>query len=343
VRDVSGLASLLRASIANLAGVDPSRVVITALVGGLSPNASSALAGLMPNSSLALNASVLGNNGTEVDVNNTAVWGTPAPPVRRRLDASLDPSGACVAARALPANATHVSVWMSMDATGLVAGDGSSFAAAAAYSMRIIITDSGALVEFFAGWVNCTGGEAATALSSVLLAPTVVLAPSPWPSPSAPALDAPAAGGGDAARLSAGALAAIIVCSILGGCGCCLATGLALRRRQRGCELEAEGAPPAAEASALLAAWTDAGLPAPLGVCPLRAAEAGGRADLVRFTFENPELVERIRRDAAKGALPTLFVATTPGLRGAASVLSILPEGPRGRGAVHKPQAELSF
>ena len=224
VDDAAGLASELRQGIADIVGIDASRVSITAVQMLVAvPNGT-----WVPSSPrVALNATVAANNGTRAQSNASLVWATPTaqPAVGAAAPRALQASGdqVCVTHRTFNVtNTTRTTIALVIDATDLQLVNVDDAAAFVAATLTRTIELPGALLNFTTVWTECTGVDASSAVT-VLEAPAVRVGLRPSP----PSQAVPAGAAGTLFPASELNLPAIIVvglfvlAALLLACCCC--------------------------------------------------------------------------------------------------------------------------
>lgn len=235
ITDEGGVATLIRSGLADLAGVQPSNVILTA-VKTVTTLANSSSLGLANNATVYLNSTSLANANT-TSSNASSIYGLGSVVRRlgssgRHLATSIANSSACNAARSAgPANATMLIISIAIDAAGLSFVNGSDPASvvaarvAAAFANITTRNSSNILADFASAWSNCTGAPSSIAsLVSLVSLPCVIwLAPSAAPRPTAE-VDS---------GLSEGGIAAAIVVPLLLVLICCFYGLVAVRRRYR--------------------------------------------------------------------------------------------------------------
>jgi hypothetical protein len=244
VNDDAGLSVELRQAIAEVVGLEPARVSITAVqTQELAPNGTLVSSG----AAIALNATTAANNGTLAQSNASLVWATPtaqpviAPAALRRVLQAAD--AACVAYRSFNvSNGTRTSVSLALDMSGLAWVNNTDPAERIAALLARALGAPSALLNFTHAWTECTGVNAAAAGVQVLQAPAVRTGTRPSPSQLAAA--ASAAGGGaqqEYSGLGKGGLTAVLVALLFSACACCCFVGAlcgGARRRRKQQEAE---------------------------------------------------------------------------------------------------------
>ena len=181
IDDVAGLASKLRQGIAEIAGVEPSRVSVTAVQ----------LQEAVPNGTwvpsdpeVQLNATVAANNGTLAQSNASLVWATPTAEPAANFAAwrvLLGSNDVCVTFRTFNVtNATRTRVSLVLDVSGLQFVNLTDPASAIAAMLIRSIEGPDVLRNFTRAWTECTGVDAAAI--QLLEAPAVRTGLRPSPS-----------------------------------------------------------------------------------------------------------------------------------------------------------------